>query len=316
MSKCPECRHPFSRQEFTCNRVLANLAKKAHRLRLDQELLPATSLVGFCEDHDEPLKLFCQQDLVPICVICRDLPQHRGHDFLPTKNAVKYAKGKLEPYQTVLGNRLRDATKALVDQKKEMAKLEICTEDILSYISMEFEVLHQILDKKEEALKKTVEKIKTKNLQEMKDALNSLEEIVSSHTVIDSSIKTAFEIADDFAFLKDFKELIDSAKKFQLQKFEDYVSASEEEIDRNEMSDSADDEDSDDGEVSNEEDEDNSFDEELCESEEKDSDLEIPEDDEEEATNYKKIVVPVCSALKTFKDTLDFEAWKEMVESI
>lgn len=105
MSKCPECRHPFSRQEFTCNRVLANLAKKAHRLRLDQELLPATSLVGFCEDHDEPLKLFCQQDLVPICVICRDLPQHRGHDFLPTKNAVEYAKVRSESGQYCLNGK-------------------------------------------------------------------------------------------------------------------------------------------------------------------------------------------------------------------
>uniref|UniRef100_A0A8D2J5Q2 Uncharacterized protein n=1 Tax=Varanus komodoensis TaxID=61221 RepID=A0A8D2J5Q2_VARKO len=84
---CPECRLPFQLRELKPNRALASLSSKARRLRLDEG--PA---VHFCEEHDEPLKLFCCQESAPICVICRDLPQHRGHDFLPTQNAVKYAQ--------------------------------------------------------------------------------------------------------------------------------------------------------------------------------------------------------------------------------
>ncbi|KAJ6652550.1 hypothetical protein lerEdw1_011426 [Lerista edwardsae] len=392
--KCPECRHPFSRQDFTCNRALANLAKKARRLRLDEEPLPTAAMVGLCEEHDEPLKLFCQQDLVPICVICRDLPQHRGHDFLPTKNAVKYAKEILEPYQVLLKFSLWVTPKR---QMKEMEKLETCTEEILSHICKEFEVLHQILHEKEQDFKKTVGEMKAKNLQEMEENLHSLKEKVSSHT----EINAAFETADHFAFLKGFKQLMDRVShEFQPWKAKDDgdASASEEESDEEEVKsnkkrcgyvdkgdagdgevskeeegedsgdgvdseeedleiseeeeedvgdeeaskeeeDSGDgevseeeDKDSGDGEVSEEEDKDSgdgevseeedkdSGDGEVSEEEDKDSgDGEVSDKDEEEeedARSYGTTVVPLCSALKTFKDTLDFQAWKEMLERI
>uniref|UniRef100_A0A670ISN7 Uncharacterized protein n=1 Tax=Podarcis muralis TaxID=64176 RepID=A0A670ISN7_PODMU len=86
---CPECRDPFDLKDAARNRVLANLSEKARLLRLEQG--PPSGGTGssyFCEEHEEPLKLFCSQDEAPVCVICRDLPQHQGHSFLPIKNAV------------------------------------------------------------------------------------------------------------------------------------------------------------------------------------------------------------------------------------
>uniref|UniRef100_A0A670ISM2 Uncharacterized protein n=1 Tax=Podarcis muralis TaxID=64176 RepID=A0A670ISM2_PODMU len=89
---CPECRCPFRLREVRRHRVLDNLAEKARKLQLDEEPQARASSAGSCEEHEEPLKLFCRQDRVPICVICRDQPAHRGHEFLPTKDAVKCAQ--------------------------------------------------------------------------------------------------------------------------------------------------------------------------------------------------------------------------------
>uniref|UniRef100_A0A8D0BCD3 Uncharacterized protein n=1 Tax=Salvator merianae TaxID=96440 RepID=A0A8D0BCD3_SALMN len=80
---CPECRRPFALRRMAVNRALCSLAEKARLLKLDEG--PGLGGSGgwyFCEEHEEPLKLFCSQDEGPVCVICRDLPQHRGHDFL------------------------------------------------------------------------------------------------------------------------------------------------------------------------------------------------------------------------------------------
>lgn len=87
---CPECRRPFALRRMAINRALCSLAEKARLLKLDEgPQLGGTGGWYFCEEHEEPLKLFCSQDEGPVCVICRDLPQHRGHDFLPIKNAVQ-----------------------------------------------------------------------------------------------------------------------------------------------------------------------------------------------------------------------------------
>ncbi|XP_062977743.1 nuclear factor 7, ovary-like [Elgaria multicarinata webbii] len=197
---CPECRLPFELRQLACNRALASVASKVRRLKLDREPLPGTA--HYCADHDEPLKLFCRQDRVPICVICRDLPQHRGHEFLPTQNALEYAQGKLKPCLEALEEHLKNTVEDESYQKKEITALEGFTEDNLSYVSGEFMVLHQILNEKEQDIKKTVQEMKDKNWEKMKDALSSLKEEILSDTEIIAKIKAALEATDQVAFLK------------------------------------------------------------------------------------------------------------------
>uniref|UniRef100_A0A670YY34 Tripartite motif containing 69 n=1 Tax=Pseudonaja textilis TaxID=8673 RepID=A0A670YY34_PSETE len=96
---CPECRHPFTLHHV--NRALSSLAKKARLLKLDEGTqLSSTGGWYFCEEHGEPLKLFCRQDKESVCVICRDLPQHRGHNFLPIKNAVQAYQVRTTPWRS------------------------------------------------------------------------------------------------------------------------------------------------------------------------------------------------------------------------
>ncbi|XP_060126940.1 nuclear factor 7, brain-like isoform X1 [Zootoca vivipara] len=198
---CPECRRPFELQELAANRALGNVAQKVRRLKLDGEPLPAAAR-DFCEEHEEPLALFCRQDRVLICVVCRDLPCHRGHKFLPIKNAVKYAQWKLKPILRNMEN-LRKATgDAEAFQLEEMSDMEYFTECTLSHISREFEALHQILREKEESFKKRVQEISERNLQDMQNNVAYLKDEVSSYAEMIASIKASLETTDHMAFLK------------------------------------------------------------------------------------------------------------------
>ncbi|XP_020634589.3 nuclear factor 7, brain [Pogona vitticeps] len=322
---CPECRQPFERGDLACNRALGSLARKARRLGLDQEPpLPgdaaaAAAFLGhFCEEHDEPLKLFCKQDRVPICVICRDLPEHRGHDFLPTKNAVDYAQKKLKPYLKSLKKKLRDMVINESDQQKEIASLESCTEDTLSYIGKEFGVLYQILHEKEEDIKRQFQELKELNLDEMQDALTSFKDGMSSCTKHIASIKAALATTDRVAFLKDFKDLIDEVKEGHFKCVEDDTGNAnyEEWGTSDEESDSSDKSPSDsEGEKSAQaEPGDNKGPGTILLEEDKD-DSEEEEEEEEEGVQDDRLV-PVMTEVEEFTASLDFEAWKLMLKSI
>ncbi|CAI5767987.1 nuclear factor 7, brain-like [Podarcis lilfordi] len=199
---CPECRRPFELQELA-----SNVAQKVQRLELDGEPLPAAAR-DFCEEHEEPLELFCQQHRVPICVICRDLPRHRGHEFLPIENAVEDAQWELETFLRKLENFLKTTGDAESLQLQEMSEMENCTKDTLSHISREFEALHQILHEKEERFKNRVQKISKRNLKDMQNAVIHLKDEASSYTKMIARIKAALETTDHVAFLKGFKQLM------------------------------------------------------------------------------------------------------------
>ncbi|KAL8213032.1 UNVERIFIED_CONTAM: hypothetical protein K2H54_060303 [Gekko kuhli] len=314
---CPECRGPFQLRELKRNRALGSLAKKVRGWKGDEEalLLPGSSagLWHFCEAHDEPLKLFCTQDEAPICVICRDLPQHRGHDFLPTKNAVQLAQGKLKAYLKHLEKHRKETMEDKTDQLKEIEALEGCTKDLLDDISKEFEALHQILHKKEQDFKLMVEKMKVENMEEMEDSLTSLLDEAFTRTETIDKVKATLEGTDYVAFLKGLKELMERVKKDHQGETEDDEEGE-------------DDEENDDEEAEGKSDKDGSGDEHCegcdCEDEGSEDDEDEDEGDEDyepdETGRYgdDDRVVPVDLALENFGESLDFDTWKEMLEGI
>ncbi|CAM2101424.1 unnamed protein product [Caretta caretta] len=144
---CPECRHPFALRRVALNRALCSLAEKARLLKLDEGAQAGGGGSWyFCAEHEEPLKLFCSQDEGPVCVICRDLPQHRGHDFLPIKNAVqKYQEG------------LKRLVQSQCHQQENITELQSCSESLWDHISGEFEKMRQLLSLRELGLKEALE---------------------------------------------------------------------------------------------------------------------------------------------------------------
>ncbi|XP_059579349.1 zinc finger protein RFP-like isoform X1 [Alligator mississippiensis] len=77
---CPQCRAPAPHRDLRPNRQLGNVVELVKRLRLPAGSEPAGLPV--CRTHQEALKLFCQEDEAPICVVCARSREHRHHTVI------------------------------------------------------------------------------------------------------------------------------------------------------------------------------------------------------------------------------------------
>lgn len=82
---CPECRELSPQRNLRPNRLLTKVAEMARQH-------PSLHSRDLCQVHKELLKLFCEDDQSPICVICRESQEHRPHRVVPIEEAVQEYK--------------------------------------------------------------------------------------------------------------------------------------------------------------------------------------------------------------------------------
>uniref|UniRef100_A0A8C3HCR5 Zinc finger protein RFP-like n=1 Tax=Chrysemys picta bellii TaxID=8478 RepID=A0A8C3HCR5_CHRPI len=84
-ASCPQCRETVQQRNLRPNRQLANVLEIAKRMSL--QAAKGAGGDGVCGEHQEALKLFCEEDQTPICVICRESRDHRTHTVVPIQEA-------------------------------------------------------------------------------------------------------------------------------------------------------------------------------------------------------------------------------------
>uniref|UniRef100_A0A674JAU9 Tripartite motif containing 10 n=1 Tax=Terrapene triunguis TaxID=2587831 RepID=A0A674JAU9_9SAUR len=77
---CPQCREWFRKGEFHPNWQLRNVVDIAKKI-------PEPRGKKACEKHVELLKLFCEVDQTPICLVCRESRSHKEHSVVPIEEA-------------------------------------------------------------------------------------------------------------------------------------------------------------------------------------------------------------------------------------
>uniref|UniRef100_A0A8C3T9L6 Zinc finger protein RFP n=1 Tax=Chelydra serpentina TaxID=8475 RepID=A0A8C3T9L6_CHESE len=87
---CPQCRAIFPQRNLRLNRQLRNIVEAARELRLQTGREPEPERL--CEKHKEPLKLFCKEDEIPICLVCDRSKEHRDHTVIPAEEAAEEFK--------------------------------------------------------------------------------------------------------------------------------------------------------------------------------------------------------------------------------
>ncbi|KAL4641688.1 hypothetical protein GN956_G10816 [Arapaima gigas] len=84
---CPQCRAPCASRPRP-NSLLCNVVDSVRRAG---DARPQPGSLGpesdYCEEHEEKLKLFCEEDQRPICVVCGVSRLHRAHCLLPLNEA-------------------------------------------------------------------------------------------------------------------------------------------------------------------------------------------------------------------------------------
>lgn len=73
---CPCCQAPTRPQALSTNLQLARLVEGLAQVPQ-----------GHCEEHLDPLSIYCEQDHVLVCGVCASLGSHRGHQLLPAAEA-------------------------------------------------------------------------------------------------------------------------------------------------------------------------------------------------------------------------------------
>ncbi|CAM5157062.1 unnamed protein product, partial [Eretmochelys imbricata] len=147
---------------------------------------PNSSRRSWCKVHQEPFKLFCNQDQVLICVICRESQAHRTHRVVPTEEAAQAYKEQIQTQLNTLkqerGELLEWKQDAETQSQEYLGKIEAERQKIMS----EFEQLRLFLDEQErlllaqlEELDKEIVKIQDENVTKLSEKISRLGDLIS-----------------------------------------------------------------------------------------------------------------------------------------
>ncbi|XP_035426396.1 E3 ubiquitin-protein ligase TRIM39-like [Cygnus atratus] len=147
---CPQCRQTASHKSFRPSRELAKIAEIAQQLSL-QAGRGAAGHEGWCQQHQEALKLFCKEDQQPICTVCDRSQAHRFHTVLPAEEAAQEYKEEIQARLQLL----KEEREKYLESRKSRARKNLYLEKTKNEgkkIVCEFEQLHQFLKDQERLL--------------------------------------------------------------------------------------------------------------------------------------------------------------------
>uniref|UniRef100_A0A452I0G3 RING-type E3 ubiquitin transferase n=1 Tax=Gopherus agassizii TaxID=38772 RepID=A0A452I0G3_9SAUR len=173
-----DCGHNFCRRNLRPNRQLANVIEIAKQLSL--QAAKGTGEDGVCGKHQEALKLFCEEDQTPICVICRESRAHRTHTVVPIQEAAQEHKERIQAH-----------LKTLREEREKLLGLKVTGERnsreyLVGKIVSEFQQLRQFLEEQERLLLAQLEKldeeivrIQNENVSKLSEQISHLSELIS-----------------------------------------------------------------------------------------------------------------------------------------
>ncbi|XP_030399631.1 zinc finger protein RFP-like [Gopherus evgoodei] len=217
-ASCPQCRETVQQGNLRPNRQLANMVEIAKRLSL--QVAKGRGGDGMCGKHQEALKLFCEEDQSPICVVCDRSRAHRAHRVVPIHEAAQEYKEKI---QTQL--------KTLKEEREKLLGLKVTgegksqeylkqTQTERQKIVSEFHALRQFLKEQERLLLAQLEKldeeivrIQNENVSKLSEEISHLSELIS-----EMEGKCQKPVSE---FLQDVRSTLRRCKKRKLQQPEE-----------------------------------------------------------------------------------------------
>ncbi|XP_065435663.1 zinc finger protein RFP-like [Chrysemys picta bellii] len=181
---CPQCREIFPQRNLRLNGQLRNVVEAARELRLQTVKEPEPERL--CEKHKEPLKLFCKEDEIPICLVCDRSKEHRDHTVIPAKEAVEEFKEKVRAHLKMLREDREKLLGFKVSGEKRSQEYLRNTQTERQKIMSEFQQLRQFLKEQErlllaqlEKLDKEIVKIQNENVSKVSEEISRLSDLIS-----------------------------------------------------------------------------------------------------------------------------------------
>ncbi|XP_060094995.1 E3 ubiquitin-protein ligase TRIM7-like isoform X1 [Heteronotia binoei] len=197
---CPQCRGRAQPSSLRPNQQLANFVEIAERVALQEvgakggvreeeaPLCVAAVAAGkgrVCQNHQEPLKLFCKDDEALICMVCDRSKAHRDHEVLPLEEASQEYKDQFCNCLEILKKERERIVAYKRDIERESQDLLKQTQGEKQEAVAKFRQLHTFLEEQEKLLLAQMEEVemevakkRDQHLAELSEALSSLESLI------------------------------------------------------------------------------------------------------------------------------------------
>ncbi|XP_076605787.1 E3 ubiquitin-protein ligase TRIM47 [Chaetodon auriga] len=210
--QCPQCRTVFNKRSFTQNYLVQNLVAKLDDLECLGSCPTQSKPVkvdGKCEQHGEELKLYCQTDKRPICVVCRESRTHRHHDVAPVPEVVNDMKMELKLRLMELNWQKSQCVKVITVDERTKSEVRLKKQRLKEKIEADVGALVQFLLDERDSLLESLDAEEVATMAVIDDNLKIVETeaaavdkaIANIHSHI--SGKTSFE-----SFAETFNEVI------------------------------------------------------------------------------------------------------------
>ncbi|XP_069738072.1 E3 ubiquitin-protein ligase TRIM39-like [Phaenicophaeus curvirostris] len=208
---CPRCREAAPRRTLRPNRELAKIIEVAKRLSL-RATKEGAGRGRLCEKHGEALKLFCEEDQAPICLVCRESQAHRVHPVVPVEEAAEELKEKFQAHVQMLKDKREKLWGLKTAQEgKSLDFLERVERERQKVVS-DIKELQQLVEGQERLLLGRLAKLDQEIVRRQEENIKKLLEEVSS---IDKQIRELEEKCQQPAceFLQDSRSILSRLEK-------------------------------------------------------------------------------------------------------
>ncbi|XP_034645023.1 zinc finger protein RFP-like [Trachemys scripta elegans] len=181
---CPQCRETVQQRNLRPNRQLANVVEIVKRLSL--RAAKGAGGDGVCDRHQEALKLFCEEDQTPICVVCDRSRAHGAHTVVPIEEAAQEYKEKIQAHLKILREEREKLLGFKVTGEGKSQEYLKQTQTERQKIVSEFQQLRWFLEEQERLLLSQLEKldeeivrIQNENVSKLSEEISRLSELIS-----------------------------------------------------------------------------------------------------------------------------------------
>ncbi|XP_072115631.1 zinc-binding protein A33-like [Mobula birostris] len=202
---CLQCRQVFAQRNTTPAHILSNIAEQVRQLRVGAVEQKEEFV---CREHDEKLKLFCQEEQEMICVVCGLPAQHKMHNVIPIKEAAQTNKEKLEESLKLLQEQMNQSVRSNQEGETAIRQLKDQVDGRSCETRAVFEKMHQFLRERQQQMEAELQREADKILTQLENNLKKAIDEISSLEAVIQGVKVRLEIDDPHGLLKDIQALL------------------------------------------------------------------------------------------------------------
>uniref|UniRef100_A0A8C3P8G5 Zinc finger protein RFP-like n=1 Tax=Chrysemys picta bellii TaxID=8478 RepID=A0A8C3P8G5_CHRPI len=177
---CPQCRKTVQQGNLRPNRQLANRVTNKIAKRWSLQAAKGAGEERVCGEHQETLKLFCEEDQTSVCVVCHLSRAHRAHMVVPIEEAAQEYKVKLQGALGPLRKELEEALALTSKEEEKSTEWQRKVKNRRETIAGEFNKLHTLLRAEEQLLLQRLEVEERETLQRLRENVTKLSQQSSS----------------------------------------------------------------------------------------------------------------------------------------